>query len=101
MANCSITVKEELTKFFFKNIYFWSNAGPSKICDWLPLLGCQTKFLKNSKNQKFKFFECSTDVQEHIFKEKNLKIFFSWSVEILKVGELQRASVYQGVVQKK
>ena len=59
------------------------------------------KILKNSENQGFKFFECSRDVKEHIFKEKNLKIFFSWSLEILKVGVLQRASVDRGVVQKK
>ena len=58
-------------------------------------------FLKNLENQGFKFFECSRDVKEHIFKEKNQKIFFSWSVEILKVSVLQRASVDRGVVQKK
>ena len=60
---------------------------------------------KNLENQGFKFSECSRDVKEHIFKEKNQTILFSWSVEILKVGVLQRASVDQGggvvVVQKK
>ena len=68
---------------------------------WLATtFGWLKKILKNSENQGFKFFECSRDVKEHIFKEKNQKIFFSWSVEILKVGVLQRASVDQGWCKK-
>ena len=63
---------------------------------WLATtFGWLKKYLKNSENQGFKFFKCSRDVKEHIFKEKNQKIFFSWSAEILKVGVL-RASVDRG-----
>ena len=65
-----------------------------------PTFGWLKIFFKNSENQGFKFFKCSRDVKEHIFKEKNQKICFSWSVEILKVGVLQRASIDRGWCKK-
>ena len=79
--------------FFSKIFIFGATLGLLRF-----VIGYHFGWLK--KIRKFKFFEWSRDVKEHIFKEKNRKIFFSWSVEILKVGELQKATVYQGVVQK-
>ena len=77
MANCSIMVKEELTKFFFSKIFiFGATLGLLRfvICYHFWVV---KKNKKNSENQGLKFLKCSKDVKEHIFKEKKRKKYFN------------------------